>query len=224
MNPLLEVEGLNVTFRTRDGDVRAVRDLTFGLGRGETLGIVGESGSGKSTVALAILGLLPKNASVTGSVRSEGRELLGLREQDLARVRGSVIAYVPQDPLSSLNPAFTVGWQVAETIWTRREMGKEAAYRRAVELLAGGRHPAVPPSRPALPARVLRRHAAAGGDRDRDGQRPGRHHRRRAHHGAGRHDPGAGAGGAAGRAGADRSGDDPDHARPGRCGRAWPTG
>ena len=135
MSPLLEVGGLNVTFRTRDGDVRAVRDLTLALGRGETLGIVGESGSGKSTVALAVLGLLPKNASVTGSVRSEGRELLGLREQDLTRVRGSVIAYIPQDPLSSLNPAFTVGWQVAETIWTRRETGKEAAYRRAVELL-----------------------------------------------------------------------------------------
>jgi peptide/nickel transport system ATP-binding protein len=135
VSPLLEVKDLNVTFRTRDGDVRAVRDLTFGLNRGETLGIVGESGSGKSTVALAILGLLPKNASVTGSVTAAGRELLGLRERDLARVRGRVIAYVPQDPLSSLNPAFTVGWQVAETIWTRREMSKEAAYRRGVELL-----------------------------------------------------------------------------------------
>jgi peptide/nickel transport system ATP-binding protein len=135
VSPLLQVKGLNVTFRTRDGDVQAVRDLTFGLARGETLGIVGESGSGKSTVALAILGLLAKNASVTGSVMAEGRELLGLRERDLARVRGSAIAYVPQDPLSSLNPAFSVGWQVAETIWTRREMGKEAAHRRAVELL-----------------------------------------------------------------------------------------
>jgi peptide/nickel transport system ATP-binding protein len=135
VTPPLDVEGLNVTFRTRDGDVRAVRDLTFRLARGETLGIVGESGSGKSSVALAILGLLPKNASVTGSVMSAGRALLGLRERDLASVRGSVIAYVPQDPLSSLNPAFTVGWQVAETIWTRRQMGKEAAYRRAVELL-----------------------------------------------------------------------------------------
>jgi peptide/nickel transport system ATP-binding protein len=135
VNALLEIEGLTVTFRTRDGDVRAVRDLTLRLGRGETLGIVGESGSGKSTVALAVLGLLPKNASVTGSVRSEGRELLGLREQDLTRIRGSVIAYIPQDPLSSLNPAFTVGWQVAETIWTRGVMNKEAAHRRAVELL-----------------------------------------------------------------------------------------
>src|SRR5215469_8521281 len=132
---LLNATDLSVKFSTPDGTVDAVRGLNFRLGEGETLGIVGESGSGKSTVALAILGLLAKNASVTGSVRAEGRELLGLRERDLAQVRGSVIAYVPQDPLSSLNPAFTVGWQVAETIWARRQTGKEAAYRRAVELL-----------------------------------------------------------------------------------------
>jgi ABC-type glutathione transport system ATPase component len=119
VNSLLEVQGLDVTFRTRDGDVRAVRNLACDLGPGETLGIVGESGSGKSTVALAILGLLPKNAHVAGSVTARGRQLLGLREQDLAQVRGGTIAYVPQDPLSSLNPSFTVGWQVAEPIWIR---------------------------------------------------------------------------------------------------------
>jgi peptide/nickel transport system ATP-binding protein len=136
VNPLLEVQGLDVTFRTRDGDVRAVRNLTCDLGPGETLGIVGESGSGKSTVALAILGLLPKNARVTGSVTVLGRQLLGLREHDLAAVRGGTIAYVPQDPLSSLNPSFTVGWQVAEPIWIRQGIGKHAAHRRALELLA----------------------------------------------------------------------------------------
>jgi peptide/nickel transport system ATP-binding protein len=136
VNSLLEVQGLDVTFRTRDGDVRAVRNLACELGPGETLGIVGESGSGKSTVALAILGLLPKNAHVAGSVTARGRQLLGLREQDLAQVRGGTIAYVPQDPLSSLNPSFTVGWQVAEPIWIRQRIGKEAAYRRATELLA----------------------------------------------------------------------------------------
>jgi glutathione transport system ATP-binding protein len=136
VSPLLEVHGLDVTFRTRDGDVRAVRNLTCELGPGETLGIVGESGSGKSTVALAILGLLPKNARVTGSVTVHGRQLLGLREHDLAAVRGRTIAYVPQDPLSSLNPGFTVGWQVAEPIWIRQGLSKEAAHRRATELLA----------------------------------------------------------------------------------------
>ncbi|HEY2579618.1 MAG TPA: ABC transporter ATP-binding protein [Streptosporangiaceae bacterium] len=136
MKPLLEVRDLDVTFRTRDGDVRAVRNLTCELRPGETLGIVGESGSGKSTVALAILGLLPKNAHVTGSVKVLGRQLLGLREHDLATVRGGTIAYVPQDPMSSLNPSFTVGWQVAEPIWIRQGIGKDAAHRRAAELLA----------------------------------------------------------------------------------------
>jgi peptide/nickel transport system ATP-binding protein len=133
--PLLDASGLTVTFQTHEGKIEAVRDLAFRLDRGETLGIVGESGSGKSTVALAVLGLLPKNAGVTGSIRCEGRELLGLTEQELARVRGGTIAFIPQDPLSSLNPAFTVGWQVAEAIWTRQGVPKQAAQARAVELL-----------------------------------------------------------------------------------------
>ncbi|MBO0801500.1 MAG: ABC transporter ATP-binding protein, partial [Nocardiopsaceae bacterium] len=133
--PLLSVTGLSVTFPTPDGDVRAVRDIDLTLERGETLGIVGESGSGKSTVALAALGLLPRGARVAGSVRCAGRELLGLSETELATVRGGTIAYIPQDPLTSLNPAFTVGWQVAEALWTRGLMSKQDARRRAVELL-----------------------------------------------------------------------------------------
>jgi peptide/nickel transport system ATP-binding protein len=133
--PLLEATGLSVTFPTRDGDVRAVRGLDFSLERGETIGIVGESGSGKSTVALAVLGLLPKYARVGGSVRLMGRELVGLPEGDMAKIRSSTIAYIPQDPLSSLNPAFSVGYQVAETIWTRRNVSKEEARHRAIELL-----------------------------------------------------------------------------------------
>jgi len=133
--PLLEVTDLSVGFQTREGQVRAIRNLNFTLQPGETLGIVGESGSGKSTVALSILGLLPKNARVTGSVRAKGRELIGLSEQSLSQVRGGTIAYIPQDPLSSLNPAFRVGWQVAEAIWTRQDVSKEKAHKRAVELL-----------------------------------------------------------------------------------------
>jgi peptide/nickel transport system ATP-binding protein len=132
---LLEATGLSVTFPTRDGDVRAVRDLSFTLERGETIGIVGESGSGKSTVALGVLGLLPKYARVTGSVRLMGRELVGLREEEMAKIRSSTIAYIPQDPLTSLNPAFRVGDQVSETIWTRGKATKEEARRRAIELL-----------------------------------------------------------------------------------------
>ena len=132
---MLKVTGLAVTFPTRDGDVRAVRDFGLTLERGETIGIVGESGSGKSTVALAALGLLPRGARVTGSVRCAGEELLGLPEARLAKLRSGTIAYIPQDPLTSLNPAFPVGWQVAETIWTRGRLSKTAAHARAVELL-----------------------------------------------------------------------------------------
>src|SRR5215472_6331430 len=132
---LLEATGLSVTFSTHEGKVQAVRNLDFRLGHGETLGIVGESGSGKSTVALAVLGLLANNARVTGSVKCQDRELVGMAEDKLAQLRGETIAFVPQDPLSSLNPAFKVGWQVSEAIWTRGNVSKEVADRRAIELL-----------------------------------------------------------------------------------------
>jgi peptide/nickel transport system ATP-binding protein len=132
---LLDASGLSVTFSTHEGKVQAVRNLDFRLGQGETLGIVGESGSGKSTVALAVLGLLSNNAQVTGSVKCQGRELVGMAEDKLAQLRGETIAFVPQDPLSSLNPAFKVGWQISEAIWTRGNVPREVADRRAVELL-----------------------------------------------------------------------------------------
>ena len=132
---LLDASGLSVTFSTHEGQVQAVRNLDFRLGHGETLGIVGESGSGKSTVALAVLGLLANNARVTGSVKCQDRELVGMAEDKLAQLRGQTIAFVPQDPLSSLNPAFKVGWQISEAIWTRGNVSREVADRRAVELL-----------------------------------------------------------------------------------------
>ena len=132
---ILRAADLSVTFSTHEGAVQAVRHLDFRVGRGETLGIVGESGSGKSTVALAVLGLLSRNATVTGSINCQGRELVGLPEEKLAQIRGETIAFVPQDPLSSLNPAFRVGWQISEAIWTRGKLSREDADRRAIELL-----------------------------------------------------------------------------------------
>jgi peptide/nickel transport system ATP-binding protein len=132
---VIRATDLSVTFSTQEGAVQAVRHLDFRLGQGETLGIVGESGSGKSTVALAVLGLLSRNATVTGSVNCQGRELVGLPEEKFSEIRGETIAFVPQDPLSSLNPAFRVGWQVSEAIWTRGKMSKEDADKRAIELL-----------------------------------------------------------------------------------------
>jgi peptide/nickel transport system ATP-binding protein len=122
---VLSAADLKVTFPTDDGEVRAVRGVSFTLGRGETIGVVGESGSGKSTIALAMLGLLPRSARITGSVRCQGKELIGQPEKDLAKIRSSTIAYIPQDPLTSLNPAFTVGRQVAA--WTISRTSSPAA-------------------------------------------------------------------------------------------------
>ena len=133
--PLLQVEDLSVAFPTDEGTVQAVRGVSFTLEPGRVLGIAGESGSGKSVTALAILGLLPRSARVAGSVRFRGRELLGRSERELAHVRGSRISVIFQDPMSSLNPVYTVGWQVAETIAEHQDVSKDQAWKRAVELL-----------------------------------------------------------------------------------------
>jgi peptide/nickel transport system ATP-binding protein len=130
--PVLKVAGLHVTFA---GGVRAVRGIGYELRRGEVLGIVGESGSGKSAHAQALMGLLPANAEVGGSVVLNGQELLGLDDAALSRVRGSSIAMVFQDPLSALTPVYTVGAQIAEAVLVHNDVSKEAAHARAVELL-----------------------------------------------------------------------------------------
>jgi peptide/nickel transport system ATP-binding protein len=132
---VLEIEGLSVTFPDPAGDVRAVRGVDLTLVRGEVLGIVGESGSGKSATALAAMGLLPENARVEGSVRLGTHELVGAPDQELARVRGSRLAMVFQDPLSALTPVYRVGHQVAEAVAAHSEVSREESWRRAVELL-----------------------------------------------------------------------------------------
>ncbi|HEX4356934.1 MAG TPA: ABC transporter ATP-binding protein [Pseudonocardia sp.] len=134
--PILQVEGLTVSFPSEAGPVRAVRGVSFTVGAGEVLGIVGESGSGKSVSALATMGLLPPQAEVAGSIRFRGEELLGRSDPELARIRGKRIAMVFQDPLSALTPIFTVGDQVAEALLIHNKgLGKEQAARRAAELL-----------------------------------------------------------------------------------------
>ena len=133
---VLEVEDLSVEFPTEDGIVRAVRGVGYRLGRGDSLGIVGESGSGKSVTALAVLGLLPAAARVRGSVRFEGTELLGLSDSRLSDLRGSGIAMVFQDPMTSLNPVYTVGYQITETLQRHHpDLKARAARERAVDLL-----------------------------------------------------------------------------------------
>jgi peptide/nickel transport system ATP-binding protein len=134
-DPLLVVDDLTVEFPTDDGIVKAVRGVSFALAPGEVLGIVGESGSGKSVTSLAIMGLLPKTARVHGSVRYRGRELLYLSDDQLADVRGLEIAMIFQDPMTSLNPVYTIGYQLAEAVLAHNRVSKKAAWARAVELL-----------------------------------------------------------------------------------------
>ena len=135
--PLLAVRDLRVGFATEAGAVRAVDGVDFDLEAGEVLAIVGESGSGKSTTALSVVGLTRSpNATIEGSVRLRGAELLGAGERELQRVRGERVAMVFQDPMTSLNPVYRVGAQIAEAIRAHRPgVGREEARARAAELL-----------------------------------------------------------------------------------------
>jgi peptide/nickel transport system ATP-binding protein len=134
--PLLQVEDLQVRFPTSDGLVNAVRGVSYTLRSGEVLGIVGESGSGKSVTSLAIMGLLPPSAEVTGSIRFRGQELLGRSDRELSRVRGKGVSMIFQDPMTSLDPVYRVGYQIEETLRVHdRKLSSKAAAARAVELL-----------------------------------------------------------------------------------------
>jgi oligopeptide/dipeptide ABC transporter ATP-binding protein len=133
---LLSVKGLKVRFATEDGIVRAVDGVDFELDRGEVLGIVGESGSGKSVTAMTLLGLTrDKNTRFEGEVIYKGQNLLDLPESRLRDVRGNEIAMIFQDPMTSLNPVYTVGDQIVEAIVTHEQATKREAKRRAAELL-----------------------------------------------------------------------------------------
>jgi oligopeptide/dipeptide ABC transporter ATP-binding protein len=134
--PLLQVKGLKVRFATEDGTVHAVDGVDFELERGKVLGIVGESGSGKSVTAMTILGLTrDKNTRFEGEVEYKGQNLLELSESRLRDVRGNEIAMIFQDPMTSLNPVYSVGDQIVEAIRTHEGANKREAKSRAVELL-----------------------------------------------------------------------------------------
>ncbi|OMH23394.1 glutathione ABC transporter ATP-binding protein [Tersicoccus phoenicis] len=132
---LLSVRDLNISFGVEKKLVPAVIDSNFDVARGEVLAIVGESGSGKSTTAMALLDLLPVNAVVRGSVNLSGRELLGGSRQALRQVRGSEIAVIFQEPMTALNPVFTVGNQIVETVRLHNEVSPKQAAARALEML-----------------------------------------------------------------------------------------
>ncbi|MFC8846921.1 MULTISPECIES: ABC transporter ATP-binding protein [unclassified Micromonospora] len=135
--PYLRVDDLRVRFDTADGTVHAVDGVSFAVERGRTLGVVGESGSGKSVTSLAILGLHdPRRTTVTGGISVDGRQLVGLPEEDVRRLRGRNVAMIFQDPLSALHPYYTVGRQIAEAYRVHhRRAGRQEARRRAVDML-----------------------------------------------------------------------------------------
>jgi peptide/nickel transport system ATP-binding protein len=135
MEPLLEVRDLSVRFDTDEGTVHAVDGMSLELASREVLGIVGESGCGKSVTALSILGLLPKTATVTGSIRFEGAELLGAPRSRLRKIRGRQISFVFQEPMTSLNPVLRIGNQIEEVLREHLSLSRTAAKERVVELL-----------------------------------------------------------------------------------------
>jgi oligopeptide/dipeptide ABC transporter ATP-binding protein len=137
-SPLLEVEDLRTQFATRRGVVRAVDGVSFSLGRGETLGIVGESGSGKSVTALSIVRLVPAPAGriTSGAIRLDGIDLTALSERQMRRIRGRRIAMIFQDPMSSLDPLFTIGEQIAEAVRQHQGLSGRALRSKVEESLA----------------------------------------------------------------------------------------
>ena len=135
-SPVLSVKDLNVRFNTENGIVHAVRGVNFDLYPGKTLGIVGESGSGKSVASMAIMGLHPTTADITGSVKYNGTELLGLSDKEMCAYRGKEISMIFQDPLSSLTPVYTIGDQIAEVLKVHNKgMSKQAIRDRSIELM-----------------------------------------------------------------------------------------
>jgi oligopeptide/dipeptide ABC transporter ATP-binding protein len=158
---VLDVSGLTVTFPSDAGPVHAVRGVDYQLRRGEVLGIVGESGSGKSVTSLAVMGLLPRTAKVTGSVRFDGQELIGASDAAMNKIRGRRVAMIFQDPMTSLNPVYSVGQQIAEAVLAHRSVSKSEAMARAVELLETVRIPNAKERASAYP------HELSGGMRQR---------------------------------------------------------
>jgi oligopeptide/dipeptide ABC transporter ATP-binding protein len=132
---VLTVENLNVRFETPDGEVHAVRDLSFALAAGETLGIVGESGSGKSQTVLSVLGLLAANGRVSGSATFELRDLLKLSEHERRAIRGRKISMIFQDPMTSLNPYLTIAAQMTQVVRAHERVSVKAARSRCIEML-----------------------------------------------------------------------------------------
>ncbi|GAB3569653.1 ABC transporter ATP-binding protein [Spelaeicoccus albus] len=133
--PAISVRDLSVDYASEHGEVHAVRGLSFDVEAGRTLAIAGESGSGKSATSLAAMGLLPDSASVAGSVRIGGREIVGMTDEQMTPIRGSEMSMIFQDPLSALTPVFTIGQQIAEALDAHQTLSRAAVRSRSIELL-----------------------------------------------------------------------------------------
>jgi peptide/nickel transport system ATP-binding protein len=133
---LLEVRDLRTSFRTEDGDVKAVDGVSFSIEKGETLGIVGESGCGKSVTCLTIMGLNAKRNTVSsGEVLWKGKDILGAKPRELRAIRGDEMSMIFQDPMTSLNPVHSIGTQLVEAVQLHRDVSTRVARARALELL-----------------------------------------------------------------------------------------
>ncbi|MBY0379579.1 MAG: ATP-binding cassette domain-containing protein, partial [Burkholderiales bacterium] len=135
MSAILEVKKLNVSFKTIDGVVKAANDVSFTVECGEVLGIVGESGSGKSQTVLGVMGLLASNATITGSIKFMGQELVGLSYAALNKIRGNKLSIIFQDPMTSLNPYLTIKNQMTEVLVLHKGMTKKEATVEAIRML-----------------------------------------------------------------------------------------
>ncbi|MBA4371986.1 MAG: peptide ABC transporter ATP-binding protein [Thermodesulfovibrio sp.] len=132
---LLEVRDLSVTFRTDGSVIPAVSNISLSIAESQIFGLAGESGCGKSMTALSIMGLLPQNAKATGSIRFRDQDLLTLDSESIRKLRGREISMIFQEPMTSLNPVMTIGYQIAEVLTTHLNLSKTAAMEQAVELL-----------------------------------------------------------------------------------------
>ncbi|ERG64612.1 hypothetical protein L332_09150 [Agrococcus pavilionensis RW1] len=158
---ILEASGLNVDFWVDGTFYPAVKDAEFQVRAGEVLAIVGESGSGKSTTAMALISLLPPNARVRGSVKLKGREILGIPVREMRHIRGNEIAVIFQEPMTALNPVYTIGFQIVEALRSHFDLTPDAAKERAIELIAKVEIPDPPTAFNKYP------HQLSGGQRQR---------------------------------------------------------
>ena len=136
-NNILEVKNLHTYFYTKEGVIRALSGIDFSIQRGRTVGLVGESGCGKSVTALSILRLIPSPMGriVRGEIRLDNQNLLELDEKEMRKTRGNRISMIFQEPMTSLNPVYTIGNQIAEAIWLHQDLSKREALNGAIEML-----------------------------------------------------------------------------------------